>query len=202
MAELSTINESGDLENYTADGKVTKHPFKVSANYPWDDFSFPVSGLRINPATSKPDYDYNEGEYLFDASSTETVVGANISRHEFAQDQLVWKPHVHWAQNAVGNVVWQLQYKIWAANTAEPAYTTISSFTPEFTYTSGTIHQITSLPDVDVTPYASYTALMVKVKVSRLGANASDTKAGDARFLGFDFHVQIDSFGSRQEFDK
>ena len=203
MAELSNINESGELENYTANGKVTKHPFKVSANYPWDDFDFSVSNLRVNPVTSKPDYDQNEGEYLFDDSTTETVVGSRISRHEFAQDQEEWRPHVHWVQNASGNVVWQLEYKIWPSNTIEPvSYTSISAFTPEFTYSSGSLHQITSLPVVDVTPYSNNTAMMVKVKVSRLGGDTNDTMSGDARFLGFDFHVQIDALGSRQEFIK
>jgi len=202
MPEITTINESGDLESFVADGKVTKHPFKVSDNYPWDDFAFSVNNLRVNPATSKPDFDETEGEYLFDDSSTETVVGAQISRHEFAQDQQEWRPHVHWVQEAVGNVVWQLQYKIWPANTVEPAYTTISAFTPEFAYTSGSLHQITSLPPVDVTSYSNSTAMMVKVKISRLGGDANDTIVGDARFLGFDFHVQVDAFGSREEFTK
>jgi hypothetical protein len=201
---LQTILGDGtSVNSYEADGEVTKHPFKVSANYPWDDFSFPVSGLRINPATSKPDYDQNEIEFLFDAGTTETVVGVQISRHEFAQDQLLWMPHVHWVQDAVGNVVWQLEYKIWAANTVEPVgFTAISAFTPEFAYTSGSIHQITSLPDIDVTPYSSSTAMVVKIKISRLGGDSNDTKSGDARFMSFDFHVQIDAFGSRQEFIK
>lgn len=203
MAELKTINESSDIESYVADGKVTKHPFKVSDNYPWDDFDFSVSNLRVNPSTSKPDYDADEDEYTFDDGSTETVVGSRISRHEFAQDQPEWRPHVHWVQNASGNVVWQLAYKIWPSNTLEPSsYTTISAHTPEFAYTSGALHQITKLPHVDVAAFANTTAMMVKVRISRLGGDANDTMSGDARFLGFDFHVQIDAFGSRQEFIK
>ena len=44
------------------------------------------------------------------------------------------------------------------------------------------------------------TAIHAKIRISRLGGNAADTYVGDARFLGFDFHVPVDQLGSRQEF--
>lgn len=197
---LQTLLGDGvSIKSYKSDGRAIEHAFKVSDNYPWDDFDFSVNNLRVSPVTSKPDYDSNEGEFLFDSSTTETVVGSRISRHEFASDQTEWRPHVHWAQNAPGNVVWRLEYKIWPANTEEPAYTAISAFTGVFSYTSGVLHQITPLPAVNVTAYSAYTAMMVKVKISRIGGDANDTMAVDARFLGFDFHVQIDKYGSINE---
>lgn len=172
-------------------------------NYVWDDFSFPVSNLRINPATTKPDYNYNEGEYLFDASSTETVVGKQITKHQFKAGVpgLEWRPHIHWMQSQAGNVIWELQYKISSIGEAEPSYTTIQSTGVVITYTSGIIHQISTFPAVDVSNIDT-TACVVTVKVSRLGANASDTYTIDARFQAFDFHVPIDQIGSRQEFIK
>jgi hypothetical protein len=200
---LQTLLKDGtSVENIALKGKADTHAIIINSNYPWDDFDFSVNNLRINPATTKPDYDYNEGEFLFDAGTTETVVGAKITKHNFAQGQPEWRPHIHWVQSSAGNVVWQLQYKIWPANATEPTYTTISAYVPEMVYTSGTVHQITELPAVDVSSYSDSTAMMVKVKVSRLGGDANDTYAVDARFLGFDFHVQIDSLGSRQEFIK
>lgn len=169
--------------------------------YYWDDFDFAVTNLRVNPVSSKPDYDSDEIEFLFDDSSTETVVGAQISRHEFKRNPEEWRPHIHWVQEGSGNVVWQLEYKIWPANTLEPGWTTITTSTPEFTYTSGELHQISVFDPIDMTGFNSL-AMEVKVKISRLGGNASDTYTGDARFMGFDFHVPVDSFGSEDEYIK
>lgn len=169
----------------------------------WDDFDFAVNNLRINPTTNKPDFDFDNAEYLFDPAATETVVGAKISKHEYKTQAAAWKPHVHWAQSAAGVVKWQLEYKMWAANTAEPAgFTTLTTVTNEFTYTSGTIHQISSFADIDMSAFTS-AAIYVKVKISRLGADAADTYAADVRFMGFDFHVPIDQpRGSRQPLTK
>ena len=173
----------------------------LDEHFYWDDFDFPVSGLRVNPATSKPDYDQDEDEFLFDASSTERVQGAKISLHAFKLDAEEWRPHVHWVQENSGNVVWQLEYKLWPAGEAEPDWVTITTIAKEFTYTSGSIHQISAFTPIDVSSYYS-TAIEVKIRVSRLGANAADTYTGDARFMGFDFHVPIDRFGSEEEYTK
>lgn len=170
----------------------------------YDDFAFSVSNLNINPSTSKPDYDQDEDEYLFDASATETVVGSAISRHEFKIGTGVeWYPHIHWAQSNSGDVLWQLEYKFWSANTAEPvSYTTLQSTAKEFTYTSGTLHQISEFTPIDMSSYIS-TAIMCKVRISRVGGDVSDTYTGDVRFMGFDFHVPINQpSGSRQIYIK
>jgi len=169
----------------------------------WDDFDFNVNNLRINPSTSKPDFDYMEGEFLFDPDTTETVVGNKITKHAYKVGAVFWKPHIHWAQSNSGNVVWQLEYKMWAANTNEPAaYTTITTILKEFTYTSGILHQISPFADVSMAAYNSV-AIHVKVRVSRLGADVADTYSGDVRFLGFDFHVPIDQpTGSRDVYTK
>lgn len=166
----------------------------------FDDFDFSVNNLRINPATSKPDYDYNEGEFLFDPAATETVTGNKITKHKFKMPCALWYPHIHWMQSASGNVLWQLEYKIIPFGEIEPvSYTTIQTVQQEFTYVSGTIHQISEFTPIDMTGFNSY-AMHVKVKVSRIGGNAADTYTPEARFIGFDFHVPIDSIGTYDEF--
>jgi len=174
----------------------------------YDDFDFNINNLRINPATFKPDYDYDNGEYLFDASTTETVIGTKITKHEFKVGNGVagsntWYPHVHWVQSDSGNVVWGLQYKMWQASDLEPEWSSVIKTTAkDFTYTSGAIHQISPFTPIDMGLITS-TAVHVKVRVSRIGNDALDTYTGDARFLGFDFHVPINQiFGSRQEYIK
>lgn len=175
---------------------------KQSAVY--DDFSFPVSNLRVNWVTSKPDYDQNEIEYLFASNTTETVVGAQITKHSFKSggEGNMWFPHIHWGQATAGVVKWQLEYKIWCANTTEPgSYTVITTTDSEFPYTSGVLHQVSSFTPIDLS-IIDTTVCIVKVKVSRLGGDAEDTYPADARFQSFDFHVLIDQLGSRQEFIK
>lgn len=167
----------------------------------WDDFWFSVNNLRVNPATLKPDFSETEVEYLFDPSSTETIVGSRISEHRFKVAPSVWIPHVHWAQSAAGHVVWQLEYKMWGAGAPEPSWTTITNNTSSvFTYTSGTIQQISEFPPINMS--STSLAINVKIRLSRLGANVLDTYALDARFMGFDFHVPIDMLGSHEEYVK
>lgn len=174
-----------------------------AGTFVWDDFPFSVTNTRVNPTTSKPDYDFTNGEYLFDAASTETIIGSNITKHKFKKgvSGLEWRPHIHWAQSAAGTVVWQLEYQLWNIRETEPSFTTIQSNGVVETYSSGTIHQISTFPAIDVSSIDT-TACIVTIRVSRLGADASDTYAVDARFKGFDFHVPIDQIGSRQEFIK
>lgn len=169
----------------------------------WDDFAFSVGNLQINPNTSKPDYDYDEAEFLFDDSSTETVVGKKITEHRFKVGTGVeWRPHVHWIQESVGVVKWQLEFKIVPADSAEGVFLTINSTDDEFTYVSGTLHQITLFPAIDVSALNT-TAALVTIKISRLGGDVGDTYVGDVRFQSFDMHVPIDQpRGSRQEFIK
>lgn len=173
-------------------------------NYVWDDWSFSVSNLRVNPITSKPDYDQDNIEYLFDDSSTETVVASGITSHQFKLGEagLTWRPHVHWVQEVSGRVLWKLEYKLWDADALEPtSWTTIQSTTDEFVYTSGSLHQITIFPYIDASAFNS-TAVCGKFKLSRVGGDALDTYVGDARLLSFDIHIPLDQLGSRQEFIK
>lgn len=180
------------------------HDNQPKVNIVYDDYDFPVSNLT-QQAGGKPDKDYNEDEWLFDDGGTETVVGSKITKHSYqidlkeGQTELLWYPHIHWMQDGVNEPAWQLRYKLCPAGQAEGSWVTISGSIPEFTYVSGSLHQISVLPTINVTGLLN-TAVEVKVQVSRLGA--SDSYAGDARFMGFDFHVPIDQLGSRTEFIK
>lgn len=169
----------------------------------YDDFAFSVSSL--SKKGDKPEHDLDEDEWLFADNSTESLIGSKISEHRFKLGPgTIWYPHIHWAQESAGNVVWQLAYKIWAADTLEPAWVTIDTIgrTPEFTYVNGVLHQIIEFPEIDMAAYTS-SALEVKVQISRLGDDDADTYSGDARFMGFDFHVPINQpRGSRQVFIK
>jgi hypothetical protein len=164
----------------------------------WEDLTFPVQNLRVNPSTSKPDFDFANVEYLFDDSSTETVVGANQMSHTYLEGSDL-HPHVHWTQDASGTVLWQLEYKMWNLGEAEPgSFTTITTSTTAFTYTSGDLGQLSIFPIISGT--GKTISFNIKVKISRLGG--SDTKSGDALFTSFDIHYEKNSPGSRTELAK
>lgn len=171
-------------------------------NYVWDDWSFSISGTNVNKNTSKPDFDQDEISYTFDDTDEETIYGSGISSHKFKLGVagLEWHPHVHWIQKAAGTVIWQLTYRLTAADSQESGtWTTITTTASVFTYSSGSLHQITTFPAIDASGFTS-TAFILDFKLSRI--NAGNTYTGDAFFKSFDIHVPIDQDGSREEFIK
>lgn len=191
--------------NYQKDrGTSISYLNDTSEIYGWDDFAFSVNNLRINPVTSKPDYDFTRGEYLFDKDVNEGITGSNITRHEFRTgiSGIFWHPHIHCAISDTGHVVWMLRYKIWSVNNQEPDYDTLYAMNPEFIWSSGVIHNIYAFDSIDVSGINS-TACVVDVKIDRIANSPSDTYNHDVRFKQFDFHVQINqSRGSRKEYIK
>lgn len=201
MADKFFSRYTGDDGDLNTDEGLNNQP---KSEYVWDDWSFPVTNLRQNAVTFKPDFDQDNIEYLFDPSDDETLIATGISSHTFKLGEIgmTWRPHVHWVQEAVGRVVWLLEYKLWPANTLEPStWIAIESTDDEFTWNSGSLHQITIFPYIDASGFDS-TAVCGKFKITRLGTDTGDTYAIDARFLSFDIHVPIDQLGSRQEFIK
>lgn len=168
----------------------------------WDDYEFPINALRINPGTSKPDYDYTEVELLFDDASTETVVGNGHLPHNWKLKTHIY-PHVHWIQRASGIVVWQLAFKIWDNNEQEPAlFTEIETTEAIFAYTHpGNLGQISSFAPIDMINISGISP-NIKIRLSRLGGDVADTLVGDAAMVKFDFHYEIDQPGSRQAYVK
>lgn len=171
----------------------------------YDDFKFTVGNFRINPLTSKPDYEFNNNEYLFDKATKETISGSNITDHSFKDGAgIIWYPHVHWTQTDTGKVVYRLKYKVYCGGEQEPALTVIDNVNLDdvFPYVSGEIHQISPLPPITLPTYNS-TACRVIVNLTRVGDTLADTYDHDLRFGQFDFHVpKNQSRGSRTEFVK
>ncbi len=159
----------------------------------WEDMRFPLQSVVINPATSKPDFDFDEVEYLFDDAAVETVVGANQMSHTWKEGSL-GHPHVHWVQNAEGVVKWQLEYRFWNSGSVQPDWTTIDTVDAVFPYVSGDLGQISVFPAIDMAGLKS--SFNVKMRLSRLGDDEADTMVGDAKFNEFDIHYQMDSWGS------
>lgn len=116
-------------------------------------------------------------------------------------------PHLHWSPRATktGNVEWIFEYT-WANYDSETpeVFPAISTSTVIATgpFTANT-HRITSLTDgsgLDATG-----KLISSILICRIWRNSSrsnDTYSDDAGLLFLDFHYQLDTFGSREQYVK
>jgi hypothetical protein len=167
----------------------------------WDDLRFPVQNLRVNPSTSKPDFDFDTGTYRFDAADTESVVCIAQLPHSWLEGSIL-RPHVHWYKTtaAAGNVYWQLSYK-WAPIGAviDASPTVLFSATAAVSdANTANHHAITALGDISGAGKKGSACLIMTV--SRVGGNAADTYAADAALIEFDLHYQVYGLGSPQEY--
>jgi hypothetical protein len=117
-------------------------------------------------------------------------------------------PHIHWKQTKSGNPNWLFQYR-WQRNSGSftDVWTSLECNTPIFTYVSGDIVQISDSPAV--TPPTGYgISDILQWRVIRDVANDSglftgaDTVTGDVSSISFDFHFEMDTLGSREEYVK
>ncbi len=118
------------------------------------------------------------------------------------------KPHIHWEQRSSATPNWLVQYR-WQRNgqAKTTAWTNYKCNTNAFTYTSGTLNQISY--GAGITPPANYsTSDIFEMRVIRDMNNTStvftgvDTYSGDAELTSFDCHLEIDMLGSRTEYTK
>ena len=137
---------------------------------------------------------------LFAAASTEICVGIAQFPHSRKLDSEI-RPHVHWSPTTTGsgNVLWRLEYVLADINGTFPGtYTAIDALAAA----GGVVgaHQIKSFPAIDASE-VGLSAIMCW-KLSRIGGDATDTYAADARLFEFDIHYEIDTIGSDDELAK
>jgi hypothetical protein len=111
-------------------------------------------------------------------------------------------PHVHWVPESdlgVGEAVeWGLEYT-WASIGSTFGDTTIiSSDVPEIPNPTTGTHELTRLGTIDGS--GETLSSMIVCRVFRDGV--SDNYSGNAGLMEIDFHYEIDTIGSRQEFIK
>lgn len=136
----------------------------------------------------------------FDASRTEEVYFMVQLPHSYKEGSTIY-PHIHWIKIGSGSgdsVVWKLDYTWANANSVFPSTTTLSSTA----MVSGTVntHQITSF--TGITGTGQKISSMLICRLYREGGNTSDSYSGDAGLLEVDFHFEVNTLGSNQEYIK
>ncbi len=163
----------------------------------WDDLRFPVTQTRQG-ALGKPDFDTTDLGLLFPQNDPTEIA------YIIAQIPHEWKlksglrPHIHFIQTGASEPVFKMDYR-WYKNGADPtgSFTTITCDTMAFTYSSGSMLQICSFPEIDGAGINSVSSIL-DIKIYR----DDNVVSGDVLVKEFDFHYQKDAGGSRQEFIK
>lgn len=195
-------------ENYTkitADGSLSY----VGNATRWDDLKVPVNSVKIKKVTDEPKWEVFIGNLVllwFRNEKSDDVVFTVQMPHGWKEGTRIY-PHVHWTTKGgapgVNRVTWDLEYTWQKVGGIYDSTTSSITGTAVATPNEGSIenyeHIITPI-GTDGIDGAGMT--LSSMLVCRLSRNASDSYSGDAGLLEIDFHYQIDSDGSNQEYTK
>ena len=173
-----------------------------SGNYAgirWTDKSFPATRQRQG-ATQKPDFDYTNMGLLFpqnDPSEIVYIIDQMDHRKKFDTNVRL---HMHFIQTVATLPIFKCDYRFWNNGGEVPGFTTISTADgggAVFTFTANPILQIMSFPEIPH-PDPEGISANLEMKIYR----DDNLVTGDVLVKYFDYHYQMDSDGSRQEFIK
>ena len=167
----------------------------------FDDVTVPVTTSKKGVADPPSDI-YLTGNLLvygFDKDGDESIQFVVQLPHTYVPGSDIM-PHVHWfpTDGGTGNVVWKLEYSWASFGSTFPSMATLSVTTPASGVENQ--HQIASFSAIDGTGQGI--SSMLVCRLYRDANNGSDTYGDDAGLLEFDFHIEINSLGSRSEFTK
>lgn len=163
----------------------------------WEDLRFPATTIRQG-VTTKPDFDTTNIGLLFPQNDVTEIVYIIAQMPHAMKSGSNIRPHIHWIQTSALEPVFKIEYRWYNnGNTPPTVWTTISCDSPVYTYTSGTITQICSFPEIDGSSIVDISSIL-DIKLYR----DDNVITGDVLLKEFDIHYQIDQIGSREEFIK
>ena len=181
----------------------------------WDDLRFPlVSSSRLDTSSGRIDYDFFNAAVEFQSNArypNEPVCFLIQMQHTWKEETEI-RPHLHWVQQGSDVPNWLMAWKYWdngqsfTLNTDYSAHTLAAWDSNIFTYTSGSIVQISEFPAISMAGMGTSDGIVVSF--FRDSANTSGQFAGadpsaiTESAFEFDIHFQKDFHGSRQEFAK
>lgn len=195
----------GSISHYTkisAEG----HQTMVGDARPWRDEKNDTIGLKVQGTGISIDPDEVTAVYATTADYPTDFQYVNVQLNHDRDLSTSIYPHIHWFQAAKESPNFLLAYR-WQINGGEKVtdWTPLMCNSLVFTYTEGTIHQISYAK-----PISSETNIsdVVQFKIYRDTANDSglfgdlDPYDADVHVLSFDCHVEINSLGSNTEYSK
>ena len=190
-ANRAKINTDG---TFTVEGTATA----------WNDIRASLIGSKLLENQGTVDYNFSENSVTFqqngDITDNDDVVLMNFQMPHDAMTSSPFRFHIHWHQVNTNVIQWTLEYRVQSNGGAKDTTWTVVNVPATgtanlFTYTSGTLNQITKLVEIDTTGFGI--SAVIQIRLTR-----SDSTGGsvDAYFL--DAHYMIDSLGSSEEYVK
>lgn len=168
----------------------------------WDDLTGSLIARRLESTAGRLQYDYEENAIIMQNNGTlgtisDTLV-FNFQKPHGAKVASEMRLHIHWEQVSSNNIVFSGRYRIQSNGEAKStAWTNFSADTSDniYSYSSGTLNQITQLVNVDMT--TSGISATIQFQLAR-----TDGTTGDINATFIDAHIERDNNGSRTEFEK
>lgn len=172
----------------------------------WEDLRFPMIGENAYTAGGRIDYDFDEVALSFQDNARypedPAVASAQFS-HGWVEGTDV-EAHLHWLQTSDDDPNWLLQYRYLGNGQAPTAWQLVVPDVPRaFTYTAGTLCQITAWPTIAMAGYAISDTVQFRIFRDVVNTSTlfggSDLYVGNALSIEFDVHYLKNSFGSTSE---
>ncbi len=193
------IGTGSNLSKMEADGTLV---FEGNSTV-WDDLVGSLIARRLESTTGRLQYNFSESAIIMQNNGS---ISNNADRlmfnYQYPHAAIVdgeMRVHIHWEQTTTNDIEFTCQYRI--QKNGQPkntTWTTVvvgSNANNVFTYTSGTLNQITNIVDVDMTDAGISST--VQFRLAR-----TDSTTGDINAVFVDAHVERDMVGSRQPFTK
>jgi hypothetical protein len=170
-----------------------------------------LAAARLESPSSDIVLNIAEASVTFEATARYPADYA-ITNHQLNHDWLpgsVIDPHLHWWQPDADTVNWMVGYRWQKQGSAKTTpWTDMAATSDIFTYSSGTLNQITEFGPI--TPPVGYGDVsdVVQFRIYRDVTNVSTLFAGaeaspiDVDATNFDTHIEVNMLGSRQEYAK
>ena len=169
----------------------------------WDDIVGSLIGKSLSSTAGQVDYNWDENAIAFgpngDIDTAADLINFSVQIPHSAIVDGTIDLHVHWEQTDSTARQFTVRHRVQNNGSAKTTTWTeniVSSQTDDkFTYTSGTLNQISDLVSIDMTGIGI--SSVVQFKIAR-----TDAVAGDINVTFVDVHVEKDTLGSRQEYVK
>lgn len=170
-----------------------------------------VTGVRLNSPAA--DFESNIAEASVTAKisaryPTDYITTNWQLNHDWTLGTVIY-PHIHWWQTTANIPNWLLAYRWQSPGQAKTTtWTDLPWSTNAFTWATGTLNQITGFGSI--TPPAGYGQVsnIVQIRLYRDYTNVSTLFAGgdpvnaDQDIVNTDTHLEVNMFGSRQQYVK
>jgi hypothetical protein len=171
----------------------------------WDDIAGNLFGKSIYSPSGKIDYNWVENTITFQSAGSIKNLADRIQFNLQFPHATYFGPgstvglHIHWLQDSVVPRIFTIQYKIQRNGEAyETTWEEIivdTNVNPIYSYTSGTINQISELVEIDLLGYRLSDILQIRMA-------RTDSEVGDCEVTFVDAHIMLDSDGSQDEYVK